>query len=155
RSSRSRCRAGWMLLLMPAANRRSTFFIVALIAASNGCASHSALKLGQKAEWGRDYDRAVVEYTNALRKHPYDADARQGLERAKLRAAAEHFYKGRRLEGTGKLEDALIEYQLAAELNPTSREIDEAVNETRTQLRNKIAVSREGKTQLETLIERA
>jgi general secretion pathway protein D len=103
----------------------------------------------------QDYDRAVVEYTNALRKHPNDANARQGLARAKMRAAADHFYRGRRLAGTGKLEEALVEYQLAFELNPTSHEIDEALTDTRSQLRTRVAVAREGKTQLETLMERA
>jgi general secretion pathway protein D len=144
-----------MLLLMPAANHRSSVLAIVLVALCSGCATSSALKLGEQAEGRQDFDRAVVEYTSALRKHPNDANARQGLERAKLRAAAEHFYRGRRLSGSAKLEEALIEYQLASELNPSSREIDEALTETRTQLRAKVAVAREGKTQLETLMDRA
>jgi len=139
---------------MRAANTRPAFLIVALVALFSGCAS-SALKLGENAELRQDFDQAVVEYTNALRKHPHDGNARQGLERAKLRAAADHYYKGRRLSGLGKFDQALIEYQLASELNPTSHEIDEALTDTRNQLRARIAVAREGKTQLETLIERA
>jgi hypothetical protein len=62
--------------------------------------------------------------------------------------------RGRRLAGVEKLEEALVEYQLAAELNPTSSVIDEELRSTRNKLRTKVAVSREGKTDLQTLIER-
>ena len=55
---------------------------------------------------------------------------------------------------TGKYEQALVEYEAAAELNPSSGDIDTAVRETRNKLRSKIAVSREGKTELQTLIDR-
>src|SRR6266545_2623454 len=103
---------------MPAANRHSTVVVAVVVAVLGGCATSSPLKLGEQAETRQDYDRAVVEYTNALRKHPNDSNARQGLARAKVRAAAEHFYRGRRLTGSGKPEDALVEYQLASELNP-------------------------------------
>jgi len=143
-----------MLLLMPAGNRRSILTVAALAAVLSGCAS-SPLKLGKQAELRQDFDQAVVDYTNAVRKNPKNSNARQGLERSKLRAASDHFYKGRRLAGLGKLEEALIEYQVAAELNPTSHEIDAALTDTRNQLKTRIAISREGKTQLETLMERA
>ena len=65
------------------------------------------------------------------------------LSRAKLRAAAEHFQNGRRLTATGKFEEALVEYQLASELNPSSHEIDEALKDSRNQLRARIAVARD------------
>jgi len=140
---------------MPAANKRSPLLVVAVVALCSGCASSRALKLGEQAEQRQDYDRAVVEYTNALRQHSNDTNARIGLERAKLRAAAEHFQRGRRLSATGKFDEALVEYQVASELNPTSREIDEALSDTRNQLRTRVAVAREGKTELETLMVRA
>jgi general secretion pathway protein D len=143
-----------MWLLMPAVKGRSTLVIVALVALGSGCAT-SALKLGKSAELRQDYDQAVVDYTNALRKHPNDRAARQGLERSKVRAAADHFYQGRRLAALGKFDEALIQYQMASELNPSSREVEEALTDTRTQLRTRVAVAREGKTALETLIERA
>ena len=106
------------------------------------------------AERLQDYDLAVVEYTKALKLKPNDIGVRLGLDRAKLRASEEHFQRGRRLAADGKLEEALVEYQLASELNPTSGVIDEELRSTRNQLRTKIAVAREGKTQLQTLIER-
>ena len=140
---------------MPAANKRSPLLVVVLVALCTGCASSRSLKLGEQAEQRQDYDRAVVEYTNALRQHPNDTNARIGLERAKLRAGAEHFQRGRRLSATGKFDEALVEFQVASELNPSSREVDEALTDTRNQLRTRIAVAREGKTELETLMVRA
>ena len=76
------------------------------------------------------------------------------LDRAKLRASQDHFTRARRLDATGKLDQALAEYELAAELNPTSGDIDGELRTTRNKLRTKVAVSREGKTELQTLIDR-
>jgi len=109
----------------------------------------------EAAEMRQDYDVAVAEYTNLLREHPDDANVRLGLERAKIRASADHFSAGRRLEAMGKLDQALVEYELALELNPTSGDVDTALRGVRTQLRTKVAVAREGKTELQTLIERS
>jgi general secretion pathway protein D len=120
-----------------------------------GCASTTPLRKARDAERAQDFDLAVVEYTNALRQRPDDRDLRLALDRAKLRASESHFAQGRRFASTGRYEEALVELQLAAELNPASREIDEALREIRTRLRTKVAVTREGKTELETLIDRA
>jgi general secretion pathway protein D len=123
--------------------------------AAGGCAAATANRNGHAAEQRQDYDRAVAEYTKALRLRPDDHEARAALERAKLRAASDHFQRGRRLAATGKYDQALVEYELASELNPTSGDIDEQLRVTRNQLRTKLAVAREGKTELETLIEHA
>src|SRR4029077_19869843 len=95
------------------------------------------------------------EYSKSVRLNPNDLDARLALNRAKLRASTEHFQKGRRLAALLQLDQALIEYETAAELNPTNADIDEELRSTRNKLRAKIAVAREGKTELQTLIERA
>jgi len=110
---------------------------------------------GRDAEIRQDYDRAVAEYTKAAHLRPNNTGARTSLERARLRAAQDHYQRGRRLAAVGKFDEALVEYQLAAEMNPASGEIDDALRSTRNQLRAKIAVAREGKTELQTLIERA
>ena len=53
------------------------------------------------------------------------------------------------------LNEALVELQLAAELNPVDSNVEELLNNVRTQLRTRIAVARAGKTDLETLIEQS
>ena len=98
------------------------------------------MKAGREAERAEDFDRAVVEYEKALRDKPDDLTARLSLQRAKLRAAAYHDQRARHLAGTGKLEEALIELQIAAELNPASGDIDNRLRDLRSQLRAKLAV---------------
>jgi general secretion pathway protein D len=129
--------------------------LLLLVALASGCATASAIRRGLEAERRQDYDLAIVEYTKAVRLRPDNADARLGLERAKVRASQDHFARGRRLASTGKLDQALVEYEVAAELNPTNAEIDNELRVTRNQLRQKVAVAREGKTELQTLVERA
>jgi general secretion pathway protein D len=122
---------------------------------AGGCAASSALRRGSEAERRQDFDFAVVEYTKAVRLRPDDANARLALERAKLRASQDHFNKGRRFAAAGRLDQALVEYETASELNPSNNDVDEELRTTRNKLRAKVAVAREGKTELQTLIERA
>ena len=143
------------LLMVAGVNRPRVLGLVAVALLATGCATSSGLRRAAAAEQRQDYDIAVAEYTNVLRQHPDDAGARQALERAKLRASSDHLQAARRLAATGKLEQALVEYELALELNPTNSEIDTALRDVRSQLRTKVAVARQGKTELQTLIERA
>src|SRR5690349_24590702 len=78
-----------------------------------GCAASGALHRGQAAERRQDYDVAVAEFTKAVRLKPDDTNARVALDRAKLRASQDHFYRGRRQAAVGKLDLALAEYELA------------------------------------------
>jgi general secretion pathway protein D len=137
-----------------AAFRASALALLVSLAVS-ACATSTAFRSGRRAEQLQDYDLAVVEYTKALQRNPDDRSARQALDRVKLRGAQEHYARARRLYTVGKLDQALVEFQLAAEMNPASAEIEEGVRTTRGALRNKVAVAREGKTELETLIERS
>ncbi len=127
--------------------------LVAVAVTAVSCASSGgSLKSALDAEMSQNYDLAVAEYTKILREKPNSRDARQGLERSKLRASQDHFTRARRLAATGKLEEALVEYQLAGELNPGNMDIENELQETRSQLRAKIAIRDDGKTRLESLI---
>ncbi len=130
--------------------------VVCLVAGlfASGCATTSPYHLGQNAERSKDYDQAVVEYTKAVRANPEDRTAKLALERARLRAAEEHFFRGRRLSASGRYEDALLELQVAWELNPGSADIEAALRDTRQKVRTRLAATREGKTELQSLIER-
>jgi general secretion pathway protein D len=139
---------------MTHAIRRAALLTALVVAA--GCASGGAfMRAGEQAERLQDYDRAIVEYTKALKQHPDDRDIRLTLDRAKLRSSQDHFNRGRRLQAAGRMDEALVELQLASELNPGSGDIEDLLRNVRTELRNKVAVQREGKTQLESLIDRS
>ena len=116
------------------------------------CASSGSIRLARNAESSQNYDLAVAEYTKVLRDNPDSREARQGLELAKLRSSQDHFTRARRLASTGSLEEGLVEYQLAAELNPGNAEIQRELQDTRAQLRTKVAIREDGKTRLESLI---
>src|ERR1700752_3950472 len=140
----------------PATRRWLTWTLGAALAFSAACATTSGgLRAGEQAETAGNYDLAVVEYTKAVRTNPNDTNARLALDRAKIRAAQEHAFRARALAGAERYEDALVEYQLASELNPTDATVDEALRDIRQKLRTKIAVTRNGKTELESLIGRA
>ncbi len=129
--------------------------VLAAALLAGACATSNAYRAGQRAETAQDYDRAVVEYTRTVRERPNDRTAQLALQRARLRASQDHYFRGRRLQATERLEEALGEFQLAAELNPAAADADAALRETRQKLRTKLAVSRGGKTELQSLIERS
>jgi len=130
--------------------RLASALLAGLLAAS--CASTSALSQARTAEQQQDYDLAVAEYTKAARARPNDRAVRLALDRAKIRASQDHFARARRQSATGHTEEALIEYQLAAELNPASGDIQNELRRLRAQMRTQVALDRGGKTTLEALI---
>ena len=132
--------------------RAALLVAVTVTLASCASSSNGSIRVAGNAEATQNYDLAVAEYTKLVRDNPNNREAIQGLERAKLRASQDHFSKARRLSATGSLEEALVEYQLASELNPGNSDINGELQSTRTQLRAKIAVRDEGKTRLESLI---
>ena len=94
-------------------------------------------------------------YTNVVRANPEHHAARTALARVRLRAAQEHFLRGRRLAAAGRYEEAALELQLATELNPTDGTAEAELRDVRQRLRTKIAVSRGDKTELQALVERS
>jgi tetratricopeptide (TPR) repeat protein len=124
----------------------------AFAAALAGCASTSSLHVAQEAENAQEYDRAVVEYTKAVRANPNDKFARAALDRVKLRAAQDHTARGRRLAALDRYEEAVVELQLASELNPTDSQVDAELKDARQRLRAQVTVTRGGQTQLQTLV---
>jgi general secretion pathway protein D len=139
---------------MPSAIKRHLSVCLAAVVLS-ACASTAALRQGEQAELAQDFDRAVIEYTRALQENPNDTGARQGLERTRLRAAQNHFTRARRHYAAGRLDEALVELELASELNPTDPNVEELLDTVRTQQQTKVAIERDGKTELESLIERS
>ena len=81
--------------------------------------------------------------------------AQLALERARLRASQEHYFRGRRLQAAERYEEALVEFQVASELNPTAADVEAALRDTRQKLRTRLAVIARGKTELQSLIERS
>lgn len=133
--------------------RKPLAFVLVGVLAS-GCATAGGVRQAQQAEDLRDYDLAVARYMKVLRAKPNDRDALAGLDRSKLRGAEAHLLRGRRLEATGRFDEAVMELQLASELNPTSGDIARELRATRLALRNKLSVGENGQTSLEAVLAR-
>jgi len=141
---------------LPMASPISRFpLLVLLTCALSGCATTAALRSGERAELDQDYDQAIVEYTRALQANPSNASAQQGLERSRMRSAQRHFTRGRQLYADGMLSEALLELQLSEELNPTDSDVLKLRDSIQARLLDEIEDARNGKTDLETLVERS
>ena len=125
--------------------------IIALIPTSCATSARDRARIAEQAE---NFDEAVVEYTRALQDRPNNRAIQRDLERAKLRAAQYHFAQGRRQVGIGNYDEALVEYQIASELNSASGEIQDALRETRQAVQTRLVARRDGQTALEAVIER-
>ena len=118
-----------------------------------GCAT-TARDRARTAELAQNFDEAVIEYTRALADRPGDRMLQRDLERARLRSAQVHQAEGLRLAGLGNHEDALVEYQIAAEYDPSSEAVQDMLRETAQLVQTRRAALRAGQTEIEALIER-
>ncbi|MCH7748693.1 MAG: hypothetical protein IH939_11415 [Acidobacteria bacterium] len=118
-----------------------------------GCAT-GARDRARSAEQAEHFDEAIVEYTRALQDRPGDRALRRDLERATLRAAHRHYTRGRRYADLGDYNEALLEYQIAAQLNPASADFLDALRSMRRAVQTKLVAREAGQTELESLIER-
>ena len=103
--------------------RRRLLALATGAALLSGCVSSSAYRAGERAEQREDYNRAVLEYSRAVKHAPENLTYRKSLERARIRAAEEHANAGRRLAARGLLKEAVEEMQLALDLTPSSTTI--------------------------------
>jgi general secretion pathway protein D len=78
------------------------------------------LKLGAKAEADQDYDKAVTYYEQALQEDAREPAYQLAAQRAKKQASGQHLTAGRKLLEQQKLNEALIQFQKALLIDPSS-----------------------------------
>jgi len=98
-----------------------------LIALLAGCAGSQAFQRGEKYAKNNEWDLAVKEYREALKKDPHDIQYRSALIRAEETAANQHYKKARSLVKERKLDQAITELQQAIYLNPQNAAIQSAL----------------------------
>jgi len=106
---------------------------LALLAMS--CASTSAFRAGERAERRLDYDRAVLEFSRAVRLSPENQRYRASLSRTRLRASDAHARAARRLLARQLFKDALDEFRLALDLNPEAAGLEEEARKAEAAMR--------------------
>src|SRR5947209_3444782 len=107
--------------------------IIALPAAADK--SSSAFKLGVRAEKANNYDAAYQAYKQAYSSKPTDPTYLAAYIRMRFYAAAEHIRNGQALRDAGKLQEALTEFQLAAEIDGTNFSAQQEIRQTAEAMR--------------------
>ncbi len=88
-------------------------------------------KQGLDAEMRQDYEKAYTFYHQAYDLKPNDIGYRASFERIRFFAAASHVHKGQLLEKSGKLQEALTEFELAISIDPSSFIAQQEANKVR------------------------
>src|SRR5438128_1165134 len=103
-------------LIRPAA----IILLVVAISLSAAASANSLFKKGKDAEARQNYEQAYEYYKQAYDLKPKDLAYRAAYERLRLYAGASHVKRGQLLRDSGKLDEALAEFQKAVEVDPSS-----------------------------------
>jgi general secretion pathway protein D len=82
--------------------------------------ARSLYKKGKDAEARQNYEQAYDLYKQAYDQSPRDLSYRTAYERLRFLAGASHVHRGQLLREAGRLQEALAEFQKAAEIDPSS-----------------------------------
>jgi general secretion pathway protein D len=88
-------------------------------------------KQGLDAEMRQDYETAYSFYHQAYELKPSDIGYRASFERIRFFASASHVHKGQLLEKSGKLQEALTEFEQAMAIDPSSFIAQQEANKVR------------------------
>lgn len=98
------------------------YSLLVLLGVLVGCASgQSAFRQGEQSAEREMWDQAVLSYAKAVAENPGQVRYQVALDRAKLRAGAVHFDRGKRYLQSGQLELALKELQEAVILDTSNQ----------------------------------
>ena len=92
-------------------------------------------KQGLNAEIRQDYETAYNYYHQAYQLKPDDITYRASFERIRFFASASHVHKGQLLEKSGKLQEALTEFEQAMAIDPSSFIAQQEANKVRRALK--------------------
>src|SRR5215471_321676 len=109
------------------------FLLSLLVLPGNAESAKSLYKKGQIAEARQNYEQAYDLYKQAYDQQPQDTSYRSAYERLRFLAGASHVHRGQLLREAGRLEEALVEFEKAAEIDPSS-----AIAKQEIQITNKM-----------------
>lgn len=98
-----------------------TILLVIALALLSGCVAQNAFRLAEQAAKREDWDGAVLGYSKALGLDPGNDRYGTALLRAKLRASAVHFERGKRYLQSAQLELAITELEQTIFLDPENQ----------------------------------
>lgn len=106
-----------------------------------------AYRAGDVAEKKNDYNAAYEAYKIAHEKKIDDPKYLAAFLRMRFYAGEQHIHAGQQLQNTGKLQEALIEFRQAAEIDATNAEALQEINRTTDMIR-KQAGARDNSNQI-------
>jgi general secretion pathway protein D len=95
-------------------------------------------KQGLDAEVRGDYETAYNFYHQAYELKPTDIQYRASFERVRFLASASHVHKGQLLEKSGKLQEALTQFEQALSIDPSSFIAQQEINKISRQLKESL-----------------
>ncbi len=91
-------------------------------------------KSGQKAELGRDFEKGLEDYELALKEDPTDTAYQMAVRRSRFAAAAGRIDRAQKLREQGKVEEALLEFERAFLIDPSSSLAVQEIRRTKAML---------------------
>src|ERR1700733_10873413 len=105
-----------MKRLMPAA---VALLVLVVILPAIAIKAKTIYEKGQDAEARENYEAAYDLYKQAYDLKPKDLRYKASFERMRFKAAATIVHRGQRLREDGKLQEAVVEFQKAAQIDPS------------------------------------
>ena len=119
-----------------------------------GESARSLYKKGQIAEGRQNYEQAYDYYKQAYDQSPQDLTYRAAYERLRFLAGASHVHRGQLLREAGRLEEALAEFQKAADIDPSSAIAKQEIQVTHQMMQSAKAPSPEAAVHQPTVLEK-
>ena len=96
------------------------FVVLAITLPAAADKAHTLWNKGRDAEQRQDYEKAYEYYQEAFSLRPKDLRYRTAYEHIKFLASASHVHRGQLLRDSGKLDEAIVEFQKASTIDPSS-----------------------------------
>jgi tetratricopeptide (TPR) repeat protein len=114
--------------------RQASLFLLTVLLLS-GCVAQKSFHRAELEARRENWDKAVIEYSKAIAEDPGNTRYKIALERAKLKASAQHFQTGKRYAAAAQWDLAVAEFQQTLLLNSGNQhaqnELDHAMREIR------------------------
>jgi general secretion pathway protein D len=107
--------------------------VTLLVAADSASSLYSK---GEDAEARQDYETAYADFLQAYKLKPKNAAYRASMERTRFLAGAAHVKRGLQLRDSGKLEEALAEFQRALAIDPSSFIAEQEIRRTKVMMQS-------------------
>ncbi len=120
--------------------RGSVAVILLLVLAFSSFAAESAKSLynkGRDAEARQDYEAAYDFYSQAWKDKPKELKYRVAAQRTRFLAASSYVHRGQALKDAGKLEEALLLFEKASVLDPSSFIAQQEIKRTKALIEKK------------------